>query len=342
MKYLLPPVRYYKANFHTHTTVSDGKLTPEEIRDAYKEQGYSILALTDHSVVVEHQGLNQEDFLLLTGVEIDINDVDSPVGDVRGRQRHLCLIAKDPMNNWVPFRDPNPIPVSVQYEKLDVFGGMSREYSPENINAVIAECNKRGYLVIYNHPVWSLESYPDYAPMKGLWGMEYRNSCSLSGGHDENNSQVYQDLSVLGNRIMPVCADDTHRPVHPNGYRVLGNSWNMIGAEKLDYPSVIAAMEKGELYGSCGPEIHSLSWEDNKLTVRCSPAAKIQVVTYFCWAKLALAGDEPLTEATFPMEGWVKRAKKNGGFLRLIVTAANGTYAVTRSYWLDELEEREA
>ena len=27
MKHLLPPVTYYKANLHTHSTVSDGKLT---------------------------------------------------------------------------------------------------------------------------------------------------------------------------------------------------------------------------------------------------------------------------------------------------------------------------
>ena len=31
MKHLLPPVTYYKANLHTHSTVSDGKLTPEEV-----------------------------------------------------------------------------------------------------------------------------------------------------------------------------------------------------------------------------------------------------------------------------------------------------------------------
>lgn len=338
MKHLLPPVTYYKANLHTHTTVSDGKLTPEETRDAYKAQGYSILALTDHSVTVEHQALNQEDFLLLTGCEIDINDIDSPVGDVRGRMRHLCLIAKDPKNNWLPFRDPAPIPVSVQYEKYDVFEGMSREYSPENINAVIAKCNEMGYLVTYNHPVWSLENFADYGPMEGLWGVEYRNSGSLSDGHDENNSQVYQDFAMQGKRLMPVCADDMHKPVHPNGFQVLGNSWNMIGAEKLDYPSVIAAMERGDLYGSCGPEITALTWEDNTLTVRCSPAARIQVVTNFCWAKLALAQDGPLTQASFPMAGWVKKAQqKGGGFIRLIVTAADGSYAVTRAYWLDEL-----
>ena len=38
----------YKANLHCHSTVSDGKLTPAELKDAYKNHGYSILCITDH------------------------------------------------------------------------------------------------------------------------------------------------------------------------------------------------------------------------------------------------------------------------------------------------------
>ena len=29
----------YKANLHCHTTVSDGKMTPEEVKDTYKKEG---------------------------------------------------------------------------------------------------------------------------------------------------------------------------------------------------------------------------------------------------------------------------------------------------------------
>ena len=36
MKYLLPNVTFYKASLHTHSTVSDGKLTPREVKDLYK------------------------------------------------------------------------------------------------------------------------------------------------------------------------------------------------------------------------------------------------------------------------------------------------------------------
>lgn len=40
-----------KANFHTHTTQSDGHYVPHKVVDMYHEQGYSVLALTDHDHV---------------------------------------------------------------------------------------------------------------------------------------------------------------------------------------------------------------------------------------------------------------------------------------------------
>ncbi|KMQ50024.1 Phosphoesterase PHP, N-terminal precursor [Chitinispirillum alkaliphilum] len=41
----------YKANLHTHTTQSDGKYTPDQTIDIYRERGYQILSITDHNKV---------------------------------------------------------------------------------------------------------------------------------------------------------------------------------------------------------------------------------------------------------------------------------------------------
>lgn len=338
MKYLLKQKKYYKANLHTHSIVSDGRLTPEEVRDAYKGEGYSILALTDHSVIVEHPQLNQEDFLMITGVEIDMDDRDDPTGICRRRQKHLCLLSKTPHNNWLPYKDPEPKETSVPYEQYMDYGGMSREYSAENANRVIKACNEHGYLVTYNHPCWSLENYPDYAPLEGLWGMEYRNTGSINLGYDENNGRIYDDFLLQGKRLMPICADDMHRAVKPNGMVCLARAWTMVGAEELTYESVIEALEQGELYSSCGPEIHSVAWDGEKVHVKCSPCARIQVLTHTRVA--GVAEGEDLTEATLDIAKWVPWAKKHeNAYLRVIVTDAKGYYAVTRAYFKDELEE---
>ena len=70
-RYLLPHEgRFYKANLHCHSTISDGKWTPEEIKENYKNHGYSIVAYTDHDVFVTHNELADESFLPLNGYEL--------------------------------------------------------------------------------------------------------------------------------------------------------------------------------------------------------------------------------------------------------------------------------
>lgn len=40
--YLLPEEgQFYKVGLHTHTTCSDGRFTPEEIKEIYASQGYT-------------------------------------------------------------------------------------------------------------------------------------------------------------------------------------------------------------------------------------------------------------------------------------------------------------
>ena len=69
--------KFYKANLHSHTTISDGRLTPEQDKEAYKSRGYEILAITDHRIYGNHEALNEENFLVIPAVEVDINQVSA-------------------------------------------------------------------------------------------------------------------------------------------------------------------------------------------------------------------------------------------------------------------------
>ena len=103
-KHLLPVVdRYFKANLHTHSTISDGKLSPAEVKEAYKAKGYQILALTDHKVIVNHSHMTEPDFLMLTGIEVNYNDTQTQPGYYL-KTYHLNLIAKRPDNLWTPVK----------------------------------------------------------------------------------------------------------------------------------------------------------------------------------------------------------------------------------------------
>jgi len=330
MKYLLPETGLYKACLHTHSTVSDGKLTPQEARDAYKARGYSILALTDHDVMVPHNELTEPDFLMLTGAEVDFLKENSL------QTCHLCLLSRDPEQRWIPFRGADPhMQAWIDTCRCE---GLSNRYSPENINAVIARANELGMLVTYNHPAWSLEHYPDYSPLEGLWAMEYRNQASAASGIDENNGWVFREFAHLGKFLMPVMADDMHNFTNAkSGHPVLGGSWTMVGAEKLEYGSVMEALARGELYSSCGPELRSLTWEEGLLRVVCSPAERIQLISHRRPAREVYGNG--VTEAEFNLTRWMELSREDPlAWFQIIVTAADGTYAVTRAYRPGELD----
>lgn len=335
IKHLLPQVeKYFKTNLHTHTKISDGKLTPQEVKDLYKSKGYSILCLTDHNVVVDHSDLNDEDFLMLTGAEYDFTQTDG--GRLYKKTYHLNFIAKQPDLLWQPFANEQyRDEVQPYLEKADI-ENMTRVYDPDAVNAVIARANEKGHLVMYNHPVWSLQDYTDYAPLKGLWGMELNNSeCVYVGYDDACNSIVYRDLMNLHGSIFPVCTDDSHEAASTGG------GWIMVGAEKLEYGSVIEAMEKGDFYASTGPEIYSLTWDGAFLDITCSDA---RYITVECGNRHArrekpLHNDGLLRHARFDMRYWMGLCQGHPtDWLRIVVHGPYGHYASTRAYTYEELK----
>ena len=95
-KYLLPESgNFYKANLHCHTNVSDGKWTPEKVKEEYKKMGYSVIAYTDHNIMLPHPDLTDDSFLALTGYEINISTPRDENGNTPGGYKtcHICLIA---------------------------------------------------------------------------------------------------------------------------------------------------------------------------------------------------------------------------------------------------------
>ena len=86
-------VNSYKANLHMHTTISDGRITPEETKAVFKSMGYSVVAFTDHEVMVPHPELNDEEFLALTATELCVGG--QPINSIPVCY-HINFISKDP------------------------------------------------------------------------------------------------------------------------------------------------------------------------------------------------------------------------------------------------------
>ena len=99
-KFLLPESgTYYKSNLHCHSTISDGGWTPEQIKEEYAKRGYSVIAYTDHDIMLTHHDLTDEKFLALTGFEMEFNLYKD--GTVP-KTCHICFIALNPEQRKQP------------------------------------------------------------------------------------------------------------------------------------------------------------------------------------------------------------------------------------------------
>ena len=326
-----------------HTTVSDGRATPEEVKHAYMEQGYSIVAFTDHEVMVAHEDLTDENFVAITSVEYSVGNPDKLPWAYGGTQvYHINLFAKDPKNvissmfteRAVVFKNSLPY-VTEEMKRYDD----NRSYSVEYMNDAIKRASEEGFLVSYNHPVWSLQNYQDYAGLEGLWGVEVHNTgCVITGYPD--TVQPLDDLLKQGKQVFPLATDDAHSPADYFG------GWVMLKMKTLDYPSVIEAMEKGELYASTGPEIKELYIEDGVLKVACSKAVDVMLTTQRRFARCVKAQQgEYLEYAEFDIKDHLERSQKvvevigENPYIRITVKDAQGNCAYTRAYFFKELVE---
>ncbi len=339
-KHLLPEGgQFYKANMHTHTKVSDGGFTPEEIKKLYMEKGYSIVAYTDHEVLVPQNHLTDENFLAINSVEVAKND-NWHGGFEFNKTYHINFYAKDPGITHCPVLSPKAIWLeqSKQYitEEMEK-NPYKSHYSVAGINDMIKKANEAGFLVCLNHPVWSCQDYTDYMGLKGLWGIEVYNTGCFRGGMPDT-VQPMVDLLRTDERIMPVAADDVH------GLGGAFGGWLMVKADKLEYVTVMKALERGEFYASTGPEIKELYLEDGKLHISTSEAASIQLMTNYRYTRAKNGrADAPVTEACFDIAAFFEKNNahaypRSTPWLRLEVRDLAGNMAWTRAYFIDELQ----
>ena len=93
----------YKANMHCHSTISDGTMTPQEVKDYYMANGYSIVAYTDHDLFVPHPELCDENFLALNGYEMEFYDYGTTEDFNIMRTTHINMVALDKDMKLQPF-----------------------------------------------------------------------------------------------------------------------------------------------------------------------------------------------------------------------------------------------
>ena len=332
--YLLPRLgKFYKANMHTHTCLTTNGLTPSEAKEIYASLGYSIVAFTNHELLIAHDELKDESFLPLLAMEITIPE---PVWSPFAKCYHFGIIMPNSAVKHTDIFSSKFVKKETAHlvtEEMESHGTIDREYTKSFAQRIIDTAKKEGCLVAYNHPAWSNQNYADYSGLKGIWGVEwYNNTAARIGSPD--NFQPIDDLLREGENVFPLATDDTH------GRDTYGGGWISVKARELEYGAVFAALKKGDFYSSTGPEIKSLYSENGKVIVKTSRAKCIRLISSTRIGKSIYASDKLLTEAEFDLSklGSAQSAdSKNREIWFIIeVTDKKGDKAVTRAYSIDE------
>lgn len=334
-KYIFPKDdKFYKANLHCHSNISDGALSPEELKELYKSHGYSVLAYTDHDVMIPHPELCDESFIALNGFEVQFKGPIRSPGVANEKACHICFIAKSPDINEQPCWNEKYAYIGNAKSHINEVSvdsetnGFMREYTPECINKLISICRDKGFFATYNHPAWSLESYPEYTKYEGLNAIEIYNNSAEMLGYPSYASNAYDDILRSGKRVYAVAADDNHNK--PSRNDAFGG-FVMIKAKDLSYESITEALFNGDFYASSGPEIKDIRIEDNKIYIECSDAVSVSLSTDRRIARYAYSSNgTPLREVAFDFNFDCE-------YFRITVKDFSGNRADTRAYYIDSI-----
>ncbi|MGE5583181.1 MAG: PHP domain-containing protein [Bacillota bacterium] len=235
------PGSFYKAQLHTHSSHSyDSKVPPEEIIQSYKNDGYQILAITDHDRYSDFSHYSTGEMLIIPGSEETIPVLFWPIP----LGRHLVLI--NPVTKRLHIRTVK--------ERLD-------EAAASDSLAIPAHLSWRG-------GAGTGRWYPEeLLRLKNLQFVEIHSPHS----QDPVDFIIWHKLIKKNGPERPVwgiAVDDSHSGSRQNG-------WIMVKMPRLDLPSFIASLKKGSFYAS-GKLTLDIRVEETRILVNSPGAAWIR------------------------------------------------------------------
>ena len=240
----------YKANFHTHTTRSDGRLNPHQVVDGYHDLGYDILAIADHN-----------------GVTYPWTAFSTMEASDLSYRRQEENPDRYPENFQFEDRDPAALGmIDIQANELSSHHHMGSFFTDhkrppygESVDYTVTEeesirdVGEKGGLVMLYHPGrydetvdWYVDFYERY---DHLFGLEIFNQ----GDRYPEDRMIWDSILTVTMPDTPVWGysnDDMH------SWPQLGRNWNMMILPELSHESVREGMESGLSYYMYAPEGH--------------------------------------------------------------------------------------
>ena len=263
--------KYFKLGLHIHTTVSDGRKTPEEAAKEYLADGYDAIAFTDHWEYGENG--NILGLPIISGCEYNVGKGET----IEGEMHILALFTE---------RDPAPPRNATREEIVD------------------AIC-KAGGLAVLAHPAWSLNTPDDLKELPGIEATEIFNAVSDAHWSMRPYSDYFIDLCANRGMYPAIfAADDAHYYDGTDSRR----GWIMVEAESATREELLTAIRERRFYATEGPDVYVRRCE-NKITVDTSPASVIGILSNRTITPNRTARGENLTHFEYeiqPGEQWIR------------------------------------
>lgn len=262
--------KWYKVGLHIHTSISDGRLSPEEAAKLYRENGFDAIAITDHWKFGEEKTL--EGLHILSGVEYNVGGVET--------ENFVMHIVGVGMKNAPDLT------------------------TSSDAQEIVDKINECGGIAILAHPAWSLNRPSDIEKIHGFSAVEIYNSVSDAGESFRPYSGITIDLLANDGYVLPLVAtDDTHYYMGEDDCK----SYIMVNAESDSTEDILKAIKEEKFYATQGPELH-VRREGDKIVVDCSECVKILFASNGAWAANRTQKGK-LTHAEYeikPFDKWIR------------------------------------
>lgn len=297
------PGRFWRGNLHTHSTLSDGILSPEEVCRRYRAEGYDFLALTDHFIgrygypIADTTGFRSRGFTTLLGAELHSGKMGN------GELWHILAVGLPA--DFAPSNSPDFLPVAGQ----------------ETAEELCARAVAAGAFVAIAHPQWSGLTLADARGIVSTHAVEiYNHGCAM--GCDRPDGFGIADLLLTeGRHLSLIATDDAHfsEPDHFGG-------WVMVKATENTPEALLSALKQGDFYSTQGPELHDVVLDGHQVIVESSAIRSAIAIGQGTGAK-GVHG-QSMTRSVIPLE-----RLNDSPWIRVSVIDAAGKRAWSNPIW---------
>jgi hypothetical protein len=296
---------WVKGNTHTHTTLSDGDVSPEDAVKWYKNHGYQFLVLTDHYAVAP------DDFF--TSIS------DSSFVAIPGTEMHLMVnLGKFAVHcNSIGMGITTP---PQEYKDIS-----------KSLVSLQKATEKAGTVFQVNHPSFHVLDTTAITNVTGPALVEIYNHGTINSQFGmlatSAFEQCYDEGLSAGRKLFCVASDDTHHyngsPDHPPG-----GGFIFVRVKKLARQDILDSIRAGRFYASTGVEFAHCSNTGKNITVKVKQSAGQQYTIKFIGYEGKLLDERKGSSATYRLRGG-----KSETYVRVKVVSSSGKFAWSQPFW---------